>query len=41
VTSALAAAAGAWCVRTHTVRATLDAVLVARRWSSGSGAADG
>jgi dihydropteroate synthase len=40
-TSALAAAAGAWCVRTHTVRATLDAVLVARRWSSGSGAADG
>jgi len=32
-TSALAAAAGAWCVRTHSVRATLDAVLVARRWA--------
>jgi dihydropteroate synthase len=31
-TSALAAAAGAWCIRTHLVRPTLDAVLVARRW---------
>ena len=35
-TSALAAAAGAWCIRTHQVRATLDAVLVARRWAQGS-----
>ena len=32
-TSALAAAAGAWCVRTHLVRPTLDAILVARRWA--------
>ena len=31
-TSALAAAAGVWCVRTHQVRATADAVRVARRW---------
>jgi dihydropteroate synthase len=31
-TSALAAAAGAWCVRTHVVRSSLDAVLVAARW---------
>jgi dihydropteroate synthase len=36
-TSALAAAAGAWCVRTHTVGPTLDAVRVAARWA-GSGA---
>ena len=28
-TSALAAVAGAWCIRTHEVRPTLDAVLVA------------
>jgi dihydropteroate synthase len=35
-TSALAAAAGAWCIRTHQVRATLDAVLVARRWAQGA-----
>jgi dihydropteroate synthase len=34
--SALAAAAGAWCVRTHSVRATLDAVLVAGRWAAGA-----
>ncbi len=34
-TSALAAAAGAWCVRAHEVRANLDAVLVAARWSAG------
>src|SRR4051794_5333714 len=34
-TSALAALAGAWCVRTHAVRATLDAVLVAGRWAAG------
>jgi dihydropteroate synthase len=32
-TSALAAAAGAWCVRTHSVGPTLDAVLVAARWA--------
>ena len=38
-TSALAAAAGAWCIRTHRVRAALDAVLVAGRWASGSGGA--
>ena len=35
-TSALAAAAGAWCIRTHTVRATLDAVKVAQRWAAGA-----
>jgi dihydropteroate synthase len=35
-TSALAAAAGAWCIRTHTVRATLDAVRVASRWATGA-----
>jgi dihydropteroate synthase len=35
-TSAFAAGAGAWCVRTHQVRATLDAVLVARRWAAGA-----
>jgi dihydropteroate synthase len=33
-TSALAAAAGAWCIRTHTVRPTLDAVRVAVRWAA-------
>jgi dihydropteroate synthase len=33
--SALAAAAGAWCVRVHDVSATLDAVRVARAWSAG------
>ncbi len=32
-TSTLAAAAGAWCVRVHSVRANLDAVKVARRWA--------
>jgi dihydropteroate synthase len=36
-TSALAATAGAWCVRTHSVGPTLDAVRVAARWV-GSGA---
>ncbi|MDP3966778.1 MAG: dihydropteroate synthase [Nocardioides sp.] len=30
--SALAAAAGAWCVRVHTVAPTLDAVRVGARW---------
>jgi dihydropteroate synthase len=33
-TSALAAAAGAWCIRTHAVRPTLDAVRVAARWAA-------
>ena len=32
-TSALAAAAGAWCVRAHDARATADAVRVAARWA--------
>jgi dihydropteroate synthase len=36
-TTALAAAAGAWCVRTHAVRANLDAVKVAHRWALGAG----
>ena len=31
--SALAAAAGAWCVRVHAVRATADAVRVAAAWT--------
>lgn len=31
-TSALAAAAGAWCVRVHDVRGSADAVRVAARW---------
>jgi dihydropteroate synthase len=35
-TSALAAAAGAWCIRTHLVRPTLDAVTVAGRWAAGA-----
>jgi dihydropteroate synthase len=34
-TTTLAAAAGAWCVRTHTVRANADAVRVVRRWAQG------
>jgi dihydropteroate synthase len=33
--SALAAAAGAWCVRVHDVRGTRDAVEVAARWAQG------
>jgi dihydropteroate synthase len=38
--SALAAAAGAWCVRVHAVAANADAVRVAARWAGarGSGA---
>jgi dihydropteroate synthase len=32
--SALAAAAGAWCIRTHSVRPTLDAIAVASRWAA-------
>ena len=34
-TSALAAAAGAWCIRVHEVRPTADAVRVAGRWAQG------
>ena len=40
-TSALAASAGAWCIRAHDVRATLDAVQVAHRWAAGAGAGRG
>jgi dihydropteroate synthase len=40
-TSALAAAAGAWCIRTHEVRPTLDAVLVAGRWAEPAAAQPG
>ncbi len=39
-TSALAAAAGAWCIRAHSVRATYDAVQVARRWAGPLGTDD-
>jgi dihydropteroate synthase len=35
--SALAAAAGAWCVRVHDVPATLDAVRVAAEWTAPPG----
>jgi dihydropteroate synthase len=35
-TTALAAAAGAWCVRVHDVRGSADAVRVAARWRPGS-----
>jgi dihydropteroate synthase len=35
--SALAAAAGAWCVRVHDVPATLDAVQVAAEWTAPHG----
>lgn len=35
--SALSAAAGAWCVRVHTVRASADAVQVAAAWATASG----
>ncbi len=38
--SALAAAAGAWCVRVHDVRGSLDAVRVANAWSGHSNAGD-
>ena len=34
-TSALAAVCGAWCIRVHAVRATVDAVAVASRWARG------
>ncbi len=33
-TAALAASAGAWCIRAHSVRPTLDAVRVAVRWAA-------
>lgn len=33
-TTALAAAAGAWCIRAHAVRSTSDAVRVAARWAA-------
>jgi dihydropteroate synthase len=36
-TSALAAIAGAWCIRAHSVRATRDAVDVAHRWAATHG----
>ncbi len=35
-TSALAAAAGAWCVRVHEVRGSVDAVRVAAAWRAGA-----
>jgi dihydropteroate synthase len=35
--SALAAAAGAWCVRVHAVAANADAVRVAARWAGAQG----
>ncbi|GAA1859505.1 dihydropteroate synthase [Myceligenerans crystallogenes] len=35
--SALSAAAGAWCVRVHSVRASADAVRVAAAWGRASG----
>lgn len=35
--SALAAAAGVWGIRTHNVRASLDAVAVARAWADAGG----
>ncbi len=38
-TSALAAGAGAWCVRVHEPAASLDAVLVAAAWRSAGGGA--
>jgi dihydropteroate synthase len=37
--SALAAAAGAWCVRVHAVAANADAVRVAARWAAGAASA--
>lgn len=35
-TTALAAAAGAWCIRAHAVRPARDAVEVAARWARGT-----
>jgi dihydropteroate synthase len=37
-TTALAAVAGAWCVRSHAVRPAADAVRVASRWAAASSA---
>jgi dihydropteroate synthase len=34
--AAVAAAAGAWCVRVHDVAASLDAVRVAGAWGEGA-----
>ena len=34
-TTALAASLGAWCIRSHAVRSTADAVRVASRWAGG------
>ena len=39
--SALAAAAGAWCVRVHEVAGSADAVRVAAAWQACAGARDG
>jgi dihydropteroate synthase len=38
--SALAAAAGAWCVRVHAVAANADAVRVAARWAAAQGSGE-
>jgi dihydropteroate synthase len=38
-TTALAAVAGAWCIRAHAVRATADAVRAATRWARAAQAA--
>jgi dihydropteroate synthase len=35
--TALAAAAGAWCVRVHVVPANADAVRVVARWAAEGG----
>jgi len=35
--SVMAAERGAWCVRVHDVRRSLDAILVAHRWAGGGG----
>ena len=37
-TTAIAATAGAWCIRAHAVRSTADAVRVAARWAAAEGA---
>ncbi|WP_197513855.1 dihydropteroate synthase, partial [Mycobacterium sp. E2462] len=41
VVSALAAVHGAWGVRVHDVRATVDAVKVVAAWTNGGTEADG
>jgi dihydropteroate synthase len=38
--SALAAAAGAWCVRVHEVRGSADAVRVASAWTAAGAAGE-